>query len=376
MSEYLINLGMKLQGNKLVDNNGNVIRDNLSEEVIDSFEQRYDDLVIGRIGFILDRQGNTDFIWLGYDEGIVKLSSSYDRDSTKLRYDILQQVVSSESFWSKVKCDLSNADLLGADMRDAKLSQANLSNADLLGADMENADLREANLSGADLRFANLRLADLRRANLTGADLTGANLDGVDLEEANLTNAVIVIYDDRGFNKDGVHQNGTRYDDQGFDVNKVHQNGTKYNEQGFDCDGFNAEGFDAEGYDRARYDRAGWDSSGYGRDGFNRQGYDHEGYGRDGFNQWGLNRQGCDRSGQRFRVIRERVPRYSSHSPGLDDRIAFSVRQELSKYYGIPSEYFKWYYFSNQTCFNVVYAADTPNVDKITHHDQNYQIVY
>ena len=47
--------------------------------------------------------------------------------------------------------------------------------------DLSYADLRGANLSYADLRGANLSHADLRGANLTGANLRGANLQGAKL---------------------------------------------------------------------------------------------------------------------------------------------------------------------------------------------------
>jgi uncharacterized protein YjbI with pentapeptide repeats len=47
-------------------------------------------------------------------------------------------------------------------------------------------DLSEANLEGA-----NLYKADLKGANLKGADLGGANLKGANLTGANLTNAIM-----------------------------------------------------------------------------------------------------------------------------------------------------------------------------------------
>ena len=46
------------------------------------------------------------------------------------------------------------------------------------------ADLRGADLSGADLSEADLRGADLSRADLRGADLSGANLSRADLRGA------------------------------------------------------------------------------------------------------------------------------------------------------------------------------------------------
>lgn len=56
-------------------------------------------------------------------------------------------------------------------------ARAYLSDADLIGA-----NLRGANLIGANLRRANLGGVDLRGADLGGADLIGANLRGADLD--------------------------------------------------------------------------------------------------------------------------------------------------------------------------------------------------
>src|SRR5258708_3879705 len=58
-----------------------------------------------------------------------------------------------------------------------------LRDADLYGADLRDADLRGADLYGADLRDADLRGADLYGADLRGADLYGADLYGADLEK-------------------------------------------------------------------------------------------------------------------------------------------------------------------------------------------------
>lgn len=92
--------------------------------------------------------------------------------------------------------DLRNADLQGAELRNADLSDANLRDADLRKADLRNADLsdaylRDTNLSDVDLRNANLSDAYLRDANLSDADLRNADLEdaglrNADLEDANL----------------------------------------------------------------------------------------------------------------------------------------------------------------------------------------------
>ena len=73
------------------------------------------------------------------------------------------------------------------------LSGANLSGADLVGAHLGWADLRQTNLSGANLggarlRGGNLFWADLSRTNLNGADLSSADLSSADLRETVFAN--------------------------------------------------------------------------------------------------------------------------------------------------------------------------------------------
>ena len=87
------------------------------------------------------------------------------------------------------QANLINANLRGADLRGANLSEANLINADLRGANLSEANLINADLRGANLINANLRGANLINANLINADLRGADLRGADLSEANLINA-------------------------------------------------------------------------------------------------------------------------------------------------------------------------------------------
>ena len=84
-----------------------------------------------------------------------------------------------------IKCDLSSAGLV----------MANLSGANLAGTNLAQANLSQANLSGADLRGANLAGASLYGANLTGANLIGANLRGTDLRNAYLTDANLTDVD-------------------------------------------------------------------------------------------------------------------------------------------------------------------------------------
>ncbi len=77
-----------------------------------------------------------------------------------------------------IGADLSRANLYGANLIGANLSRANLYGANLIGADLYNADLSRANLSEADLFRADLSRANLSEADLFGADLLSAKFYG------------------------------------------------------------------------------------------------------------------------------------------------------------------------------------------------------
>lgn len=81
---------------------------------------------------------------------------------------------------------LNVANLAGADLRRCRLSrtqlvQANLTDTNMRGVQCSNTDFNGANLTRADLREANLK-ASFRGANLTDADLEDANISGADFE--------------------------------------------------------------------------------------------------------------------------------------------------------------------------------------------------
>ena len=102
---------------------------------------------------------------------------------------VLIEILKKHSYWLKgLECG-ERADLSGADLRRANLSEANLSRADLSGADLRIANLSEANLSEADLYGANIRGANLYRVNLSEADLSEADLRGANLEYVDLSKA-------------------------------------------------------------------------------------------------------------------------------------------------------------------------------------------
>lgn len=94
------------------------------------------------------------------------------------------------------KLDLSNADIAGAKLGQAKLQgaflkEANLQGAYLFQADLQRANLIEANLQEAFLKKANLQEASLHQAKLRKADCQFANLQEAFLVEANLQEAVL-----------------------------------------------------------------------------------------------------------------------------------------------------------------------------------------
>ena len=113
--------------------------------------------------------------------------------------------------------NLTQANLFGDDLSDAKMSGAEMSGADLSGADLSNLNFMGTNLSNTLLTGANLtgvvsgsivgtplspagwKLfngylvgpdANLSEAILTGIDLTGADLTGADLTGADLTGVI------------------------------------------------------------------------------------------------------------------------------------------------------------------------------------------
>src|SRR3712207_500408 len=68
----------------------------------------------------------------------------------------------------------------------ANLSGASMLHANLSEADLSEADLSNATLAGADLSHANLSEADLSNAWLAGINLSDATLRGADLSNAGL----------------------------------------------------------------------------------------------------------------------------------------------------------------------------------------------
>jgi len=78
---------------------------------------------------------------------------------------------------------------VGCQLADADLVHANLRDADLSGANLRRANLGQAQLDGARLAGADLSFTSLQGASLRGADLRGARLEGTDLRQSDLSGA-------------------------------------------------------------------------------------------------------------------------------------------------------------------------------------------
>ncbi len=90
-----------------------------------------------------------------------------------------------------IGANLQGATLTDANLRDAILTNVNLQEAKLRNANLQGAKLIDANLNKAILIDANLQGALLRRANLKEAKLMGANLNKANLLGVNLQKATM-----------------------------------------------------------------------------------------------------------------------------------------------------------------------------------------
>jgi beta-lactamase regulating signal transducer with metallopeptidase domain len=98
------------------------------------------------------------------------------------------------------EANLKNAILTGAKLQGANLKEATLEGTVFTGAELTGADLKEVDLTGKDLRGIRLIGANLKEASLKRADLREADLRGVNIKEANLTGADLRETDLRGAN--------------------------------------------------------------------------------------------------------------------------------------------------------------------------------
>jgi uncharacterized protein YjbI with pentapeptide repeats len=98
----------------------------------------------------------------------------------------LQKILAKHKKWLLDNTKGQRADLMWANLSEAKLRETNFSRANLHGADLSRAVLSGADLSRAVLSGADLSEADLSRANLSRANLMRASLSGADLSHTNV----------------------------------------------------------------------------------------------------------------------------------------------------------------------------------------------
>lgn len=110
------------------------------------------------------------------------------RNSREKKTSVIRFLIETEVI-ARLRLNLSEADLSGANLFFADLRDANLRDANLRGADLRAANLRTANLNGADLIGAKLRAANLNGAKLRGVQLRGDDLIGAQLRGAYLSGA-------------------------------------------------------------------------------------------------------------------------------------------------------------------------------------------
>lgn len=145
----------------------------------------------------------------------------------KVRRQLLMNImilligVSSGLWWlhywmvSSIACipHCVGASLVGRDLSEFTLTDANFTEANLRDAVLTGADLRSADFSGADLIYANLENVNLQQAKLLGANLTGANLAGANLMGADFSGANLSGADLTGINLSQTILRGVRLND-------------------------------------------------------------------------------------------------------------------------------------------------------------------
>ncbi len=106
-----------------------------------------------------DNSGHTNDIFYGLETECFELAS--EEENKLLEFDIkLANILELHLKWLRSEKGGVRANLRGANLRGADLSDADLRGADLSDADLSDADLRGANLSDADLRGADLSDAE------------------------------------------------------------------------------------------------------------------------------------------------------------------------------------------------------------------------
>ena len=97
-----------------------------------------------------------------------------------------------------IACDLSNANLVGIDLKGADLSESDFSGADLSNANLVKTNFYDANLKGAKLVNANARFSNFKKADLSDTNSSGLVFKGSVLAYAKIINADFSVMRDCG----------------------------------------------------------------------------------------------------------------------------------------------------------------------------------
>ena len=116
---------------------------------------------------------------------------------------------------------LQGAEMLMTQLQGTSMEGARLQDASMLGAEMQGANMRSAQLQGANMMNAQMHGADLSGARLQGAAMPGTQLQGADLRGAQLQGADLFIADLRGTDLRNAAIWQTSFNGSHFDLTDV-----------------------------------------------------------------------------------------------------------------------------------------------------------
>lgn len=100
-----------------------------------------------------------------------------------------EEIATAKSGQNCIGCNLFQADMAYANIRNVSFSGARLRQSNMTLATMDGVNFDVANLSIANLYGARFTGASFKGADLTDAVLVGGSFDNADFTDANLTNA-------------------------------------------------------------------------------------------------------------------------------------------------------------------------------------------
>ncbi len=155
-------------------------QNNLKQRLKGEAGSRSHDIAISAVEW-MEREG-----WLRGKDGLLK-----GADLREARLSDARMVEANLQGTNLEKAWLCKARLNGANLRDARMMHTKMHNVNLIGAELPNADCHNAELPDARLGGACLEDADLSFACLEGASLRNICCKGADFRNANLRRAFL-----------------------------------------------------------------------------------------------------------------------------------------------------------------------------------------